>query len=76
MAEAYIKVWVQAGKERAVRDALRDTQGVTRADLTAGEQDMILLVEAPTNTDILAMVVNRIRQIHGVERTATNLIVE
>ena len=42
-------------------------------DLTAGEQDIMAIVEAETYEDLLQIVVGQIRPMSGIERTVTNL---
>ena len=75
MARAYLKIWTKTGKEGSVREELLDIKGVTMADLTAGEQDIIAIVEADTYEDLLQIVVGQVRPLHGIERTVTNLAV-
>ena len=73
MARAYLKIWTKSGKEGAVRDELLNIVGVQSVDLTAGEQDIIAVVEAETYEDVLQIVVGQIRPLNGIERTVTNL---
>jgi DNA-binding Lrp family transcriptional regulator len=76
MARAYLKVDVEPGKEREVKGALLGVEGVRSADLTAGEQDLIVLIEAPSYEAILELVVGKLRGIEGIRRTVTNLVLE
>jgi len=76
MAEAYLKIKVEMGKERSVRDALLKFDEVKRADLTTGEQDILALIKASSYEDILGVVVDRLRALKGVVSTETNLILE
>lgn len=76
MAKAYLKIWVDSGKEKTVLGRLRKMKGVKSADLTAGEQDIIALVEGRTHDILLKMIVSTLRKIKGITRTATNLILE
>ncbi len=76
MAEAYLKIKVEMGKERSVRDALLKFDEVKKADLTTGEQDILALIKAPSYEDILGVVVDRLRALKGVVSTETNLILE
>lgn len=75
MARAYLKIWVKSGSEDGVRDGLLAIAGVKSADLTAGEQDLIAVVEADSYEDVLQIVLGQVRTIKGVERTVTNLAV-
>ena len=76
MAKAYLRIIVEAGKERQVRDALRNIRGVKSADLTTGEQDVIVLLEAQSVEELLKAVVDNVRKTPGVRETVTNLIME
>lgn len=76
MSKAYVKIWVYPGKEK---DAVRDLQKlkcVLSADLTAGEQDMIALVQGKSYEDILQIVVKQVRTLKSVRNTVSNLILE
>ena len=76
MAKAYVKVWVQPGMEKAVQQELLDLDQFMTADVTAGEQDLICLVEAAGYDELLQTVMKRLRAVKGVTRTVTNLILE
>ena len=73
MARAYLKIWTGSGKEGIVREGLLAVAGVKQVDLTAGEQDIMAIVEADTYEDLLQIVVGQIRPLSGIERTVTNL---
>lgn len=76
MAKAYVKVWVQPGMEKEVQRELLDVDQFMTADITAGEQDMICLVEASSYEDLLQTVMKKLRAVNGVTRTVTNLILD
>jgi len=76
VAKAYVKIWVKAGKEREVKEHLQDFDEVMTADITAGEQDLISLIEAPSYESLLELVAKKLRKVEGVEKTVTNLIFE
>ena len=76
MAKAYVKVWVQPGMEKEVQRELLDVDQFMTADITAGEQDMICLVEAGSYEDLLQTVMRKLRAVNGVTRTVTNLILD
>jgi nitrate reductase NapAB chaperone NapD len=71
-----VKVWVQPGMEKAVQRELLDLDQFMTADVTAGEQDLICLVEASSYEDLLQTVMKMLRSVKGVTRTVTNLILE
>jgi len=75
MARAYLKIWTDSGREEGVREGLLAIAGVKAVDLTAGEQDIIAVVEAETYEDLLQTVLGQIRTMKGVQRTVTNLVV-
>lgn len=76
MAKAYLKIDVEPGKERVTKEALLKIKGVSSAELTAGEQDLIVLVEQKSYEDILKLVVNKVRKVPGIVGTVTNLILD
>jgi len=76
MAKAYLKINVVPGKEKIIRGALTETKGVKEAYITTGDQDIIALVEANNFTDLLKLVVSKLRVIEGITKTDTNFILE
>lgn len=76
MAKAYVKIWAKGGRERDVRESLIGLDEVMTADITAGDQDLMCLVEAPSYDALLKLVMENIRKIPGIDRTTTNFIVE
>ncbi len=76
MAKAYLKIKVEAGKERSVRDALSRFDEVKGADLTTGGQDILASIEADSYEDILQVVIDRLRTLKGIKSTVTDLVLE
>lgn len=76
MAKAYLKIKTEMGKERGVRDALLRFTEVKSADLTTGDQDILVLIEADSYEDILLAVVDRLRSLKGIVGTVTDLVLE
>ncbi len=76
MARAYLKIEVEMGKERSVRDALLKFDEVKAAELTTGDQDVLALIEADSFEDILQVVVDKLRTLKGVKNTVTDLVLE
>ena len=76
MAKAYLRVWVYAGKESPVFKAVQKVKGVKAAHLTAGDQDLMVLLEGKDFDDILRNVIRNVRVIDGVRGTATNLVLD
>jgi len=76
MARAYLKIEVEMGKERSVRDSLLKFDEVKGAELTTGGQDVLALIEADSFEDILQVVVDKLRTLKGVKNTVTDLVLE
>jgi DNA-binding Lrp family transcriptional regulator len=76
MARAYLRINTDIGREVEVRDRLREIKEVLSVDITAGEQDIICLVEAGSVDSILDLVVTKIRGIEGIQGSTTNLILD
>ncbi len=76
MAKAYLKIKVEMGRERAVRDALLTFEEVKTVELTTGDQDILALIEADSYDNILQVVIDRLRTIKGVTGTTTDLVLE
>ncbi len=76
MARAYLRINTDIGREVEVRDFLRTIPQVLAADVTAGEQDIICLIEADDVAAILDLVVGKLRGTEGIQGTTTNLILD
>lgn len=76
MARAYLKIKIEMGKERSVRDALLKFDEVKGAELTTGDQDVLVLIEADSFEDILQVVVDKLRTVKGIKSTVTDLVLE
>lgn len=76
MSRAYLRINTDIGREVEVRDQLRKVEEVISADITAGEQDIICLVESTSVDSILDLVVSKVRGIQGIQGTTTNLILD
>jgi len=76
MRRAYVRVNIHPGSEVAVRNHLRTQAAVRSADLTAGQQDLVALVEGESFEAILDSVVDLFRSQEGVRNTTTNFILE
>jgi DNA-binding Lrp family transcriptional regulator len=76
MPKALIRICVHVGKERKLRDALRKMKEVKMAEITAGEQDVIAVVEARSFEEILKVVTAKIRKNDSIKITWTNFILD
>lgn len=76
MARAYVRVCIDPGFEKKIKEDLAQMQEVVSAELTAGEQDMVVIVEGGSYEEILNFVLTKIRKKAGVKITWTNFVVE
>lgn len=76
MVEAYIMVMTGSGQSRPLLQAIRGIDGVRRANIVAGEFDIIVDAEANTEQDLLTLVTEEIQSLDGVGRTRTCIILE
>ena len=65
-----------AGTSRNLLPKLREVEGVTRANIVAGEYDIVVIAEAESQQDLLALVTDEIQSLEGVGRTRTSVILE
>jgi DNA-binding Lrp family transcriptional regulator len=76
MAKAYLKISVEAGREKEIRKALQEIPEVTTADLTTGDQDIIAVIEASSYDKLLRTIVEEMRGIEGITSTSTSLVLD
>ena len=76
MIEAYVFVLTSAGTAPSIVDRIREIEGVRRANVVAGEFDVIAEIEADSQQDLLALVTEEIQRIDGVGRTRTSIILD
>ncbi len=76
MAKAYVRICINPGFEKKIKEDLVACPEVLSAELTAGEQDMILLVQGENYESILDFVIKKIRKKAGVKITWTNFVVD
>jgi DNA-binding Lrp family transcriptional regulator len=76
MAKAYLKISVEAGKEREIHRALKKIPEVKTADLTTGDQDIIAIIEAQSYETLLKTIVEKMRSIDGISSTSTSLVLD
>jgi DNA-binding Lrp family transcriptional regulator len=74
MVRAYVTIMTGAGTSRSVVERLREVQGVLKADIVAGEFDVVAEVETDSETGLLALVTDDIQSIDGVGRTSTCIV--
>jgi DNA-binding Lrp family transcriptional regulator len=76
MVEAYLLITTPAGTSRSVLPKLRDLEAVERANVIAGEFDIVAIVEADSTQELLALVTDEIQSVENVSRTRTCVVVE
>ena len=73
---AYILVHVRPGKVREIVHAVSDMEGVRHADACWGLPDVFIYVETLDEKTLNQLVIDRIQNLSGVERTETHIVVE
>jgi len=76
MAKAYLRITVEAGREREVCSAFKKLSEVKAADLTTGDQDIIAVIETSSYETLLKTIVEEMRRIEGIASTSTSLVLE
>lgn len=76
MLEAYVMIQTGAGTAQTSLSAIRGIKGVSRANIVAGEFDIIANIEAESPHDLLRLVTEDIQTLEGVGRTRTSFILE
>ncbi len=75
MVQAYILVQTNVGKAAEVAMAIRDLDGVVRAEDVTGPYDVIVRAEAASVDELGQLVVARVQIVPGITRTVTCPIV-
>lgn len=76
MIEAYVLVMTAAEMSPGLLAKIREIDGVRRANIVAGEFDIVAEVEAEGPQALLALVTDEIQSLEGVGRTRTSIILE
>ena len=76
MAKAYVRISVEAGREREVCGVFKRLPDVKSADLTTGDQDIIAVIETSSYETLLKTIVEEIRGIEGISSTSTSLVLD
>ncbi len=75
MVQAYILVQTNVGKAAEVAMAIRDLDGVVRAEDVTGPYDVIVRAEAASVDELGQLVVAKVQIVPGITRTVTCPIV-
>ena len=76
MANAYLKIDIDKGKEKEVKAALKKITGVKSADFVTGSQDLVALVEGKNYEEIVTKTLGEIRKVKGIKKTVTDFVFE
>ena len=76
MVRAYVMIMTTTGSSPSVVSTLRDIEAVERADIVAGEFDIIVLIAGGSPQELLTVVTEEIHAIEGVAQTRTSIILE
>ena len=76
MLETYVMLTTAAGTSRELLPRIREVDGVRRANIVAGEFDLMVDVEAESQQALLSLVSDEIQSLPGVGRTRTSVILE
>lgn len=71
MSTVYLLANTLPGKEASIRDTLRGTKGVVRADVVTGQYDIAAVIEAKDTNTIFNKILKEVRKIKGITRTET-----
>ncbi|SDQ96009.1 Lrp/AsnC ligand binding domain-containing protein [Natronobacterium texcoconense] len=74
MVEAYLLITTASGTARDVLSDVREVEAVGRANVIAGEFDLIATVEADETQELLTLVTDEIQSIEAVGRTRTCIV--
>ena len=73
---AYVLINVRPGKVRDVVSAVTQMQGVRHADACWGLPDVFAYAETADERTLHELVIDKIQNLEGVERTETHIVVE
>ncbi len=74
MAEAYVRINVEPGSEKAVWNDLKGLENVKEVALVTGREDFIVKIEAATYEALLKEVPEKLRKIPKILRTETSIV--
>ena len=76
MANAYLKIDIDTGKEKEVKAALKKITGVKSADFVTGAHDLVALVEGKNYEEIVTKTLSEVRKVKGIKKTITDFVFE
>ena len=69
--KAYVLIGCELGYENEVVSKLQEIKGVKKATITYGDYDIVVEVEAPTESQMDKLVTKTIRQLPNIRSTIT-----
>ncbi|WP_458188857.1 Lrp/AsnC family transcriptional regulator [Haladaptatus sp. NG-WS-4] len=76
MVIAYVLIKANVPSVEVIRDTITELDGVTAANIVAGDVDIIAKVAVDTPADVRQIVASGILTINGVENTHTYMAME
>ena len=76
MVGALILVNTEAGHMHDVHEKIKDLEGVERAEMLTGPYDIMVLAKGSEITEITSTLIDKIRDVSGVEGTITNIFIK
>jgi DNA-binding Lrp family transcriptional regulator len=68
---AYLFINTETAQEQSVVDALKKIEGVKQAHIVTGLHDIICYIEGENLTEVKGIIINKIRNVSGIQRTIT-----
>ncbi len=76
MEEALVLITVEPASEQQVLEALKKIKGIVEAHFLYGPYDIYVKIEAADSQQLNRLVIERIRNIHGIKSTMTCFIAD
>ena len=76
MTGALILITTKVGAMKDVHNKMRDMSEVKQVEMLTGPYDLMVIAKAEEMTNITKALIQKIREIEGVEDTITNIFIE
>lgn len=74
MEKAYVLIRIKRGKGKELREVIKALKGVQNAELVSGRYDLVATLECETLSELTKLVLDKIHELEGVERTETLIV--
>lgn len=74
MEKAYVLMKIKRGKGKELQATLKAIKGVQNAELVSGRYDLVAVLECATLSEVTNLILNKIHEIRGIERTETLIV--